>query len=155
VAFIEDVGGASTFNAASTWKEQAASNPGVNSATRNVYAMNSNGTGLKKLNDQPFDFHSVYMLPDGSKKVFAGHAADGYSQIYFVQLGGKSFQRGAPLLRLRHRCETDVAHPRRKLHDLPSCIAETWPVAALRSRRSRAVARYKSGHFPGMPIHTL
>jgi hypothetical protein len=113
VAFIEDVGGASTFNAASTWKEQAASNPGVNSATRNVYAMNSNGTGLKKLNDQPFDFHSVYMLPDGSKKVFAGHAADGYSQIYFVQLGGKSFQRGAPLLRLRHRCETDVAHPRR------------------------------------------
>jgi len=41
VAFIEDVGGASTFNAASTWKEQAASNPGVNSATRNVYAMNS------------------------------------------------------------------------------------------------------------------
>ena len=73
VAFIEDTGGggASTFNAGSAWKEQAASNPGVNSATRNVYAMNSNGTGLKKLNDQPFDFHSVYMLPDGSKMVFA------------------------------------------------------------------------------------
>ncbi len=93
VAFIEDTGGgASTFNASSAWKEQAATNPGVNSATRNVYAMNSNGTGLKKLNEQPFDFHSVYMLPDGSKMVFAGHAADGYSQIYFVQLDGKTFE---------------------------------------------------------------
>jgi hypothetical protein len=89
VAFIEDTGsgGASTFNATLAWKEQAASNPGVNSATRNVYAMKSNGTGLKKLNDQPFDFHSVYMLPDSSKMVFAGHAPDGYSQIYSVQLG--------------------------------------------------------------------
>jgi Tol biopolymer transport system component len=74
------------------WKQQAATLPGINTTTRNVYAMNNNGTGLKKLNDQLFDFHSVYMLPDGSKMVFAGHAADGYSQIYFVQLDGKTFE---------------------------------------------------------------
>lgn len=89
VAFIEDSGsgGASTFNATLAWKEQAASDSGVNSATRNVYSMKNDGTGLKKLNDQPFDFHSVYMLPDGSKMVFAAHAPDGYSQIYSVRLG--------------------------------------------------------------------
>ena len=74
------------------WKEQAATMPGINSATRNVYMMKSNGTGLKKLNAQPFDFHSVFMLPDGSKMVFAGHAADGYSQIYSVQLDSKGFE---------------------------------------------------------------
>jgi len=32
------------------------------------------------------------MLPDGSKLVFAAHAPDGYSQIYFVDLASKTFE---------------------------------------------------------------
>lgn len=89
VAFIEATGTVTGFPLPSLeWKEQAATMPGVDDATRNVYAINTNGTGLKKLNDQPFDFHSVFMLPDGSKMVFAGHAPDGYSQIYSAQLHG-------------------------------------------------------------------
>lgn len=92
VAFIEASSTVSGFPLPSLdQKEQAATMPGVDDSTRNVYAIKTNGTGWKKLNDQPFDFHSVYMLSDGSKMVFAGHAADGYSQIYSVQLG-KSFE---------------------------------------------------------------
>jgi len=94
VAFIEDISGgpAGPIFPPPAWKEQAATLPGNNTATRNLYVMNNNGTGIRKLNDQPADFHSVSMLPDGSKLVFAAHAPDGYSQIYFVDLVSKTFE---------------------------------------------------------------
>jgi Tol biopolymer transport system component len=93
VAFIEDINGdsAGSFVPSTEWKEQAATLPGDNTATRNLYVMKNNGTGIRKLNNQPADFHSVSMLPDGSKLVFAAHALDGYSQIYFVDLASKTF----------------------------------------------------------------
>jgi Tol biopolymer transport system component len=94
VAFIEDISGrpAGLIVPSTEWKEQAATLPGDSTPTRNLYAMNNNGTGIRKLNDQPADFHSVFMLPDGSKLVFAAHAPDGYSQIYFVDLDSKGFE---------------------------------------------------------------
>jgi len=94
VAFIEEMSGgpAAPFDPSTHWKEQAATLPGNNTATRNLYVMNNNGTGIRKLNDQPADYHSVSMLPDGSKLVFAAHASDGYSQIYFVDLASKTFE---------------------------------------------------------------
>ena len=94
VAFIEDINGgtAGQFVPSTEWKEQAATLPGANTAVRDLYAMNNNGTGLRKLNDRPADFHSVFMLPDGSKLVFAAHSPDGYSQIYFVNLDNKTFE---------------------------------------------------------------
>jgi dipeptidyl aminopeptidase/acylaminoacyl peptidase len=42
----------------------------------------NDGSGLTRLSSRLRDFHSVYVLPDGSKAVFA--AADGYSQIYYL-----------------------------------------------------------------------
>ena len=51
---------------------------------RNFYTATNDGSGLTKVNAQPRDFHSVYVLPDGSKAVFSAHAADGYSQIYYL-----------------------------------------------------------------------
>jgi Tol biopolymer transport system component len=44
----------------------------------------NDGSGLTMLSGRLRDFHSVYVLPDGSKAVFAAHAADGYSQIYYL-----------------------------------------------------------------------
>lgn len=44
----------------------------------------NDGSGLTRLSSRLRDFHSVYALPDGSKAVFAAHAADGYSQIYYL-----------------------------------------------------------------------
>lgn len=44
----------------------------------------SDGSGLTMLSGRLRDFHSAYVLPDGSKAVFAAHAADGYSQIYYL-----------------------------------------------------------------------
>jgi Tol biopolymer transport system component len=93
VAFIEHVSGGTAGPLTSiAWEEQAATLPGDNTAVRNLYAMNNNGTGLRKLNDQPADFHSVFMLPDGSKLVFAAHSPDGYSQVYLVNLDSKAFE---------------------------------------------------------------
>ncbi len=44
----------------------------------------NDGSGLTRLSSRLRDFHSVYVLPDGSKAVFAAHTADGYSQIYYL-----------------------------------------------------------------------
>jgi len=49
-----------------------------------MYTVKNDGTGLTKVDNHWRDFHSVYLLPDGSKAVFAAHAADGYSQIYYL-----------------------------------------------------------------------
>jgi Tol biopolymer transport system component len=44
----------------------------------------NDGSGLTSLSSRLRDFHSVYVLPDGSKAVFAAHTGDGYSQIYYL-----------------------------------------------------------------------
>ncbi len=52
--------------------------------TRNIYTATNDGTGLTKVGLLPRNFHSVYVLSDGSKAVFAAQAGDGYSQIYYL-----------------------------------------------------------------------
>lgn len=49
-----------------------------------MYTATNDGSGLTKVSSQIRDYHSVYVLPDGSKAVFTAKAADGYSQIYYL-----------------------------------------------------------------------
>jgi Tol biopolymer transport system component len=51
---------------------------------RYIYAATNDGSGLSRISDKPGDFNSVYVLPDGSKGVFADRTADGYSQIFYL-----------------------------------------------------------------------
>lgn len=49
-----------------------------------MYTATNDGGGLTKVSSQIRDYHSVYILPDGSTAVFTSKAADGYSQIYYL-----------------------------------------------------------------------
>lgn len=58
-----------------------------------MYTATNDGSGLTKVSSQTRDYHSVYVLPDGSKAVFTAKAADGYSQIYYLSPVDSTTQR--------------------------------------------------------------
>jgi len=50
-----------------------------------IYTVTNDGTGFTKVSARPGEFRSVYVLPDGSKGVFAAPLAPGeYSQIFYL-----------------------------------------------------------------------
>ena len=80
IAFIQDTG----TTTGTTVANEAWAALDINAGQRDLYTIQSDGTGLTKLNGQSLDFHSVDALPDGSRAVFAANATDGYSQIYYL-----------------------------------------------------------------------
>ena len=54
------------------------------SGERSIYTATNDGSGLTTVSGPSRGFNSVYVLPDGSKGVFAARVDDGYSQIFYL-----------------------------------------------------------------------